>query len=267
LFMLASPQALSAGTSVPRQDAIAVSATKNTSMNSETKDSASHQAYWQKVADPGVLAGWIGSIGTLAACFVGVFTLLKISKQTAANVVAANAAKESADLAANAERAWIITEVSVSFELPDFANQGGPTRSVMIVTFQNAGRSPAEIHRTQIVSLLIPSDLPLPDAPFYGEPDELPEVDAIQGEIIPAGDKRLVMSPIRGIALLNEEQKMKIKSGTMKLYCYGRIEYAVLSGVQRVTQFGYEYYVRRTAADNRPEAMYRVKGKEYNYTI
>lgn len=192
---------------------------------------------------------------------------LKDSKTAAvAAGKAADAAQRSADIATNTERAWLTAEVTFASNLPDIAKQGGPERSAMIVEFENAGRSPAEIVRTQVVSFVYPANWDLPETPTYGDLEEMFEVHAMPGEIIPAGEKRMILSPIQQIALMSPEEKTEVMNGTKKLYCYGRIEYKDLSGTQRTTQFGFFFYVRASKSDNRPEAMYRFKSRAYNYT-
>lgn len=222
------------------------------------------ESYWHKVVDPAVFPTWLAAVGTLAACGIGVFTLFKIKEQTDANIVAANAAKHSSDISARTERAWITTDVVFSSDLPDIARQGAPNRSVMVVRLQNVGRSPAEIDRCLVVSILCPKYLALPETPVYGEAEEIFEVNATPGEIIEPGGKRALMCPIKDVERLSDEQKVEIKSGDKLLYCYGRIEYKDISRVQRITQFGYFYYVRRTPSDNRPEAMSRLNSRQYN---
>jgi hypothetical protein len=179
---------------------------------------------------------------------------------------AAEAAMKSADIAANAERAWITTDVRFSSDWPDISKEGGPTRSVMIVLLKNAGRSPAEITRVRILSFAYPSDYSFPEKPIYGGSDDIFEVHAAPGEIVSPSEDRTILSPIQQIDLLTAEGKTEIMTGIKRLYCYGKIEYKDLSGAERVTQFGFQFYVRNTPSDNRPEAMYRMKNRAYNYT-
>jgi hypothetical protein len=94
----------------------------------------------------------------------------------------------------------------------------------------------------------------------------LSQVHAAPGEIIPAGEERMVLSPVRHSKLLSDEEIAEIMRGDETLYCYGMIEYKDLSGEERTTQFGFKFYVRSAPDDSRPETMYRFKSREYNYT-
>jgi hypothetical protein len=229
-------------------------------------DAEPKKGYWSKTLKPDVLPVWIGGLAALLASIAGLLTLGTLKEQSRVGLLTAEAAKQSADIATNSERAWLITEVTFSSNLPDFSKQGGPERSVMIVQFKNAGRSPAEITRTQVVSIVRPAEWQLPETPTYGKLEDMYEVHAMPGEIIPAGEERMIMSPVQQIKLMSPEQKAEIMNRKMKLYCYGRVEYKDLSGTQRTTQFGYCFYVRENASENRPEAMYRFKDRAYNYT-
>jgi hypothetical protein len=224
------------------------------------------ESYWRKAIKPDILPVWIGGIAALLASIAGLFTLGILKEQGRVGLLAAEAAKQSADTATNSERAWLTAGVTFASNLPDIAKQGGPKRSVMIVEIENAGRSPAEIIRTQIVSFVYPADSPLPEVPTYGDSEEMFEVHAMPGEIITAGEKRTMLSPISQIVLMSPEEKAEVMNGTKQIYCYGRIEYKDISGTQRTTQFGFSFYVRVSESDNRPEAMYRFKNRAYNYT-
>jgi hypothetical protein len=189
-----------------------------------------------------------------------------IEKGMVDSTKAADAATRSAEVAADSERAWIITKVEFSSGLPDIAGQGGPVTSAMVVSLENAGRSPAEIKIARVVTALVSSDDELPEQPFYGDPNEMYEVSAMGGEIIPAREKIQMFCPIQNIPLLTQSQKLEIKRGLKTLYCYGKVIYKDLSGRVRTTQFGYSFYVRAGASDSRPEAMYRLGSRQYNFT-
>jgi hypothetical protein len=224
------------------------------------------EGYWSKVLKPDILPVWIGGVAAFLASIAGLSTLYFLKDQSKIGLLAAQAAKKSADIAANAERAWVTTEVRFSSKLPDISKEGGPVRSMMIVTMKNAGRSPAEITRIQALSFIYPAEYVFPENPIYGETDDMFQVHAAPGEIIPAGEERMFLSPLRHSKLLSDEEIAEIMSGTKILYCYGKIEYKDLSGENRITQFGFTFYVRTTPEDSRPETMYRLKSRAYNYT-
>jgi hypothetical protein len=180
--------------------------------------------------------------------------------------VAAQAAKQSADIASNTERAWLVTNVTFSSNWPDISGKGGPVKSMMITNITNAGRCPAEIDSTHIISLLVPKDWPLPENPTYGEIQEIYEVDSVPGEIIPADKSGYTVSPIRRFDVLTDQQIENIRAGILVLYCYGKILYTDISFVQRTTQFGYYFHGRKDPLDGQPEGMYRLNNRAYNFT-
>jgi hypothetical protein len=216
---------------------------------------------------------WLIAIFTIVLAFVAAiqagffFWQLKMMKSSLADSkTAANAAEVAATIASNTERAWLITNVTFSSNWPDISGQTGPVKSVMVTDITNAGRSPAEIDSTHIVSLLVPKAWPLPENPTYGEIEGVYEVDSMPGEVIPVDKSRYTVSPIQRFDLLTDDQIEGIRAGILVLYCYGRIVYTDRSKVRRTTQFGYSFYRRKGELDGQPEGMYRLRSRKYNYT-
>jgi hypothetical protein len=180
---------------------------------------------------------------------------------------AAESAKKSADIATNTERAWMVTpRVSFASDWPDLTDEKAPKKSKMVIRIKNVGRSPAEMESMHIISVVYPADWKLPETPIYGDDEEIFEVHAMPGEIIPAGIKRELVCRIHHAELLTDEQIAEIRDGQKILYCYGRIRYKDISSTQRITHFGYYYHVRKGKTDDIPEAMYRLNNRAYNYT-
>lgn len=198
---------------------------------------------------------------------VAICTLRKIERQTVATEMAASAAHKSADVAANAERAWVITS-QASFEplYSDLAMQGAPDRSLVLISMLNSGRSPAEMESTYCLCFMLPNELRLPEEPSYEGFEEFAALTAIPGEIIPIGETRHIFSYIRHAELISEAEMNDLRNGRTVLYCYGRFEYKDLLGGLRVTQFRYYYYFRTQKGDQRLPGMYRINNRAYNFT-
>jgi hypothetical protein len=204
----------------------------------------------------------------IGGIIVAVCTLKKIERQTTATEIAASAASKSADIAANAERAWIVTaQARFVPDMPDLAEKGAPIKSKVLVELHNAGRSPAEIVRAHVVTFLFPREFQLNNVPLYGEtPDEY-AIRAMPGEFFPSGEKHWMNCRILEAEFLTKEDREDVNTGAKRLFCYGKIEYKDGSGETRTTQFGYYFHVRLTPTDDRPEAMYRIENPAYNFTI
>ena len=217
-----------------------------------TKDIYDRVSFWVNL-----LLATVGVSGTVIA----ICTLRKIERQTSATEVAARAAMRSAHISADAGRAWLVPHVSFVHRLHDYARQGLPEISCMIVEIKNYGASPAEISKAKIVALLSPIELP--SEPMY---DEL-EVAAIAGEVVAPGEQLLATAAIRHHTVLTVGQLLQVSRREARLVCYGRIDYSDNSGRKRVTQFGYDWYARTAEDDQRPESMYRAFGAAYNFTV
>jgi hypothetical protein len=144
---------------------------------------------------------------------------------------------------------------------------GAPEKSKVLITVKNVGRCPAEIDRVQAVAFLFPANEEFFTEPRYDDAlQNLFEIAAAPGEIIEVGGDRHMLCQIRPGAILSDEDVAHIKAGDQRLYCYGRIDYKDISKISRITQFGYCYYVRKDSTDDRLPAMYRIGGKQFNYT-
>jgi hypothetical protein len=214
------------------------------------------------------VAGFTGLLVLIALSQAVFFAVqLQIMKRSLTHGrIASDAAKVSADIATNTERAWLVTNVTFSSNWPDISDQGGPVKSVMVTNIENAGRSPAELSGTHIVCHLVSKEWLLPDDPAYGNEESIYEVNSLPGEIIPVKGSRYTVSPIQRFDLLTDSQIEQIRLGNLILYCYGKIAYTDISEVQRVTQFGYFFYRRSGTLDGQPEGMYRLNNRKYNYT-
>jgi hypothetical protein len=194
-----------------------------------------------------------------------IWQLRLIRKSADDSKLAAQAAERSATIATNMARAWIVTECKFADSLPDITGENKERKSRAVVFLRNAGKSPAEVDEMRMVSVVLPTEDGLNATPVYDQGEEF-KVSAIEGEIIAPGRKLATICPLRNGEYLSDEQVGKIRSGEDTLYCYGRIIYRDNSGEKRTTQFGYYYYIRLDPSHDRPEGMYRLKNRKYNYT-
>ncbi len=142
---------------------------------------------------------------------VAICTLYKVKRQTKATEIAARASRKSVDIAANAQRAWLSTEVMFVARLEDYARQGLPEVSAMLITIKNSGNSPAEISQAKIIALLSPFELPT--EPVY---DDL-EVAAVGGAVIAPGSKSIAAVRIREHILFTRTEIDQVFARTRKL--------------------------------------------------
>jgi hypothetical protein len=241
--------------------------TSNPNEASAIQSQKPDESYREKVFRPDIFPLWVAAFATLLAGVVALATLSDIQSQTRIGLRTARAAKRSADIATNSERAWVITSgLAFAPDWPDLTDPNAPRKSKMIVEIRNSGRSPAEMKSTCVVAVVYPTSFKFPDAPIYGDSEEIFEITAMPGEIIPAGEKRTMVCRIRHVELLTNEQVAEILKGTQTVYCYGKVVYNDVSGEERTTHFGYYYQVKRSKLDDMPEAMYRLNNRAYNYT-
>jgi hypothetical protein len=96
----------------------------------------------------------------------------------------------------------------------------------------------------------------------YGDSEEMFEVHAMPGEIIPAGEKRMILSDsANSIDVPGTKGRSDERDEKTLLLLENR--------VQRPFQHSKNHpiwvlFLRES--DNRPEAMYRSKSRAYNYT-
>jgi hypothetical protein len=181
--------------------------------------------------------------------------------------VAADAAKESAYIATNSERAWVVAEPTFSSNWPDLMKQGAPEKSRVILKLTNAGKTPAELEEIEVLAFIYPGDDALPSQPTYGTTaDNRIGLNVVPGEIIQAGQDRVMICGIENFELLNDRDIENLRARKSRLYCYGRVVYKDISGLIRTTQFGHYFYTRKDRSDDKPEGMYRLPNRKYNYT-
>lgn len=157
--------------------------------NSPASQKNDDETYFHQALKPDVLPVWVGGFAALIASFVGVKTLGKIREQAEAAVVAANAAKKSADAQINIERPWLLIE---GLDLPchirvDLYQMGPRTLTgALKYTIINYGKTPARV-RTLCVRIAKGSspDLPPDASEVYAVPDF-----AVNAHIIPQGQDR-----------------------------------------------------------------------------
>ena len=204
------------------------------------------KTYWKHVTAPDVLPVWLTFFATFGTALVAGCTLVPIARQT--------------KIAANSARAWIGPDVTFIPRLPDYARQGLPEISCMVVEYKNYGASPTEILKGEVMAVLIDGEPLKDDPPYLGN-----GVYAIASEFIAPGGSRRAVVPIEFHPRLTEADLKAVNERRMFLYCYGYVTYKDNSGKQRKTQFGYRWYTRSGPDDTNPEAMYRMESRKYNY--
>jgi hypothetical protein len=203
------------------------------------------------------LTGLLALVGLLQVAVL-IFQSWILRRQT-------NILEKQVDITRDSDRAWVITTVVFSSDWPDISGKGAPSKSRMILQLVNTGKSPAEIEKVRTVGQLVPKDWVIPESPTYGESDDW-DVESAAGEIITPGGSVPALCSIRGHDNLNDFQITQIRNGVLNLFFYGDIRYKDNSGKNRYTQFGYFFYRRVDETDGRPEGMYRMANRQYNYT-
>jgi hypothetical protein len=245
--------------------------------SNQNADKGKNKSANRRRDDPNWWIAWFTGILAIIAfgqvwLFLYQLRLIKesmVESKTAANAAgkAADAAKRSADIATNAERAWVVTDATFSSDWPDLMKKGAPDKSKVILKVKNTGRSPAELEQVEILAFVYPANYAFPAEPVYddGSKGSL-GLDLMPGEIIQAGEDRVMICSIQNFEILDDAEIGRLRRRETRLCCYGRINYKDISGSPRVTQFGYSFYVRTSPEDDIPEAMYRLRNRAYNYT-
>jgi hypothetical protein len=147
---------------------------------------------------------------------------------------AANAAMQSADIATNSERAWVVTDATFSSDWPDLMKKGAPDKSKVILKIKNAGRSPAELEQVEILAFVYPANDDFPNEPVYGDGSKGSlGLDLMPGEIIQAGEDRVMICSIQNFEILEDVEIGRLRRRETRLYCYGRLNYKDISGSLR----------------------------------
>jgi len=151
-----------------------------------------------------------------------------------ATLIAANAAKKSADVSEQAftlsERPWVIAE-DWNLERPnDF-------RDTFIVKFnlRNFGRSPAWITKLRAKFDIIPAHTDFPVPPDYSSPLEVWHADA-RGKVIPPKESVSRSCPLERRHTVSFDYHAW-EMGEFYFFVYGIVEYEDFSGNPHVTAF------------------------------
>jgi len=207
-------------------------------------DAARHLPRWYQVF------GWPEGITTLAI----LLTLVVIADQTAQTKRAAIATEEAAkagrdsaaaslkqaNVAMQAERAWIVEKLDCPLE--DLPRQSALQGKVIVLGFEivNHGRQPAIIRNARF---RFHSASKFPDEPQYRSilpPDDI----GLNGRILVPGEPMYAPVFLESGSLDDDQLNAITGIGrtgqTLNLYIYGRIDYESM-GVQGVSQFGYRW--------------------------
>jgi hypothetical protein len=185
----------------------------------------------------------------------GVLTLITLGIAVAA-VFQAIAAKDSAEIAMNARRSWI---VSTSVDNPDFTN---PWIQHMACHFNIIGSSPVRVIEANIRIRVVTAKVvdersdtrepDLPSQPDYKDPNTLENSPAM-GRIRPPGEPFNVVPMLESLFLMEGgdqcsggEDVKAIRSRDKFLCAYGFVRYrdAFYRSKMRETRFCYVYHVR-----------------------
>jgi hypothetical protein len=204
------------------------------------------ESYWRKAIKPDILPVWIGGIAAMLASIAGLFTLGILKEQGRVGLLAAEAAKQSAQAVVDAERAWLV----MGFVKTNNTDTGA--LSEFAFTCRNPGKTPATVKRIDMGYSVIkdPLDLPVPLREEDINPIKLP-------------DRAFIVStdsfPIR--AELKPEEILFDKKGTGSLIVvfYGRVVYHDVFNSQepRETRWCYSY-------DPTNDTLVRTGPDEYN---
>jgi hypothetical protein len=108
------------------------------------------QPAWRKAFAPETWPGWAVVVVAIAASWIAIATLRAIRCQAAANVIAANAAKVSADAVMQSQRAWLVPEKWLSADedqqvqsLKPYPGLTPDQQSATFIPIRNIGKTPA----------------------------------------------------------------------------------------------------------------------------
>jgi hypothetical protein len=200
------------------------------------------ESYWHKAVKPDILPVWFGGLAALLASIAGLLTLGNLKEQARVGLLAANAAKDSAEIAIKSERAWVVDEIRQMENLP-ILNEV----FAVYLTFKNFGGIPAQImglkvrfrtFRFKETDPLVGGE-PLPEFPAYDDGQIFFEI----------GDRGIVLAPNQSLTIAQpfEEEGGKwtnflalvVPPGQRRLCCYGLISYMDGFGTLRTNQFCY----------------------------
>jgi len=155
----------------------------------------------------------------------------------------AEAAKASADALIHSERAWVIIDKVYPLKLMvQFHGLSGVGANSFRFDIKNIGRTVARLGNIRTMWKLLPrEEAALPETPeFWPINGEETIVDPALGEVVAPGET------IKGLGAFifepfDDDKVNNIKSGSMVLWVYGRIEYFDFAGKEHAMNFSYRY--------------------------
>jgi hypothetical protein len=153
---------------------------------------------------------------------------------------AADAAKQSAEVSMNAERAWVIEEIVFPDRLPD------PNQIIEMsvgMKFKNTGRTPAKITNIKARFHTYRTHEGICPEPAYPNQRPIRELGTNGAIFAPNGSLMFAVKFEEG-RCLSPEQMIQITNGDLRLCCYGKVEYIDAFENARVNQFCYTFRVR-----------------------
>lgn len=184
--------------------------------NAEEKEN-----YWSKSLKPDILPVWIGGLAAIFAGSAGLCALYFIRKQTNLGLVAAQAAKDAAvaaregvEIAAAAQRAWLL--------ITGDPNEGFDS---WLFSFKvtNYGVSPAEILWTQLCFKTLSPIVDLPNLPTYTSN----EGNVFVNRRWLAPRESLTIDEFHSYGVFQDDPNLfeDLRSGRKRLWLYGIVRY------------------------------------------
>jgi len=210
------------------------------------------ESYWHQVVKPDILPIWLGGLAALIASIVGVCTLHDIGKQTRAAVVAANAAKKSADAQINIERPWLlIEELEVSRFMRTGFDRPVQLEGKFSCAFVNYGKTPARVRALKIRLLLGESDQRPPEPTGVFDTSNF----LINPHIIPQNDKRPHKTFIEPDGKFTDAEDVDIAKGRRTVWALGMVRYEDVHGGTYETRIccRYDFETEKLILDGPPK--------------
>lgn len=226
-------------------------------------DTESKEPYWHKAVKPDILPVWLGGVAAILASLAAGKTLRNLKKQTEAGLIAATAAKESADSIKSAERSWVLEEIVFSSFLPQIDHVPEDFQMVAGIELTNHGRTIATVTDAKLRFHTVQVDPGIPETPSY-DGHEIYLGIGEYGKILAPGQHYLLGKQFEDGIALTAEQVHHIYDGSVLLYYYGRVDYTDVFNDRHFTQFCYLYDVPKRTEGMIPEGFRSLGPSQYN---
>ena len=220
-------------------------------------------SYWHRMLAPDVLPNWILMAVGIIGVLIGIFTLIALYRQGGDTQRALTYAKQSADAALlnaqavmNAERAWVMVDISDPVANITVTNATNPDRTMSSVRFslsyRNEGRTPCWIVEKCIWFKIVDK---IPAHPVFEEPTA--RYDSLEPLLTTYRPSFIVSLTCEGELVVSlSTVPVERRAGSNTPIIYGYIKYRDTFSTERETRFGY-----RTMVDG---TLVRIKSTAYN---